>query len=202
MKKLFLTAVLLIIAICFLYAYLNEIRKDKHPFVFTESDRAFLYQKKDILLNNTDEFLFEEFFSFIGNQKPAFRYRFDEGQIIISFDEHTFTFPYLIREPEKEIIETIIVKEVYKENKVKPAENNSGSVFTETRQEYFNVIKDYFSFSEGTDLSVIISQMSNAVDTNEKIVIDYSMLNPNEKGTYNVYLSSDEHSAVITIEIV
>ncbi len=113
MKKLLLIAIFLIISICFLFAYLNDIRKDKHPFVFTESDRTFLYQKKDILLNNTDEFLFDEYFSFIGSQKPPYRYHFDDSQIIISFDEHTFTFQ--IKEPEKEIIETVIIKEVYKE---------------------------------------------------------------------------------------
>ncbi|MBQ6126606.1 MAG: hypothetical protein IJI77_06275, partial [Erysipelotrichaceae bacterium] len=178
---------------------LNDIQKDKHPFVFAESDRTFLYQKKEILLNNTNEFLFDEYFSFIGSQKPPYRYHFDDSQIIISFDEHTFTFPFHIKESEKEIIETVIIKEVYKE---KPTGNSSDSVLNESRQKHFDIVKDYFSFSEGTDLSVIISQISNAVDTNERIVIDYSMLNPNEKGTYHVFLSSDEHSAMITVDIL
>lgn len=199
MKKLFLIAIFLIISICFLFTYLNDIQKDKHPFVFAESDRTFLYQKKEILLNNTNEFLFDEYFSFIGSQKPPYRYHFDDSQIIISFDEHTFTFPFHIKESEKEIIETVIIKEVYKE---KPTGNSSDSVLNESRQKHFDIVKDYFSFSEGTDLSVIISQISNAVDTNERIVIDYSMLNPNEKGTYHVFLSSDEHSAMITVDIL
>lgn len=201
MKKLILIIFFLSLIIFFSFTYLKDIQKHKHSFIFEEVNRAFLYQKKEILLNNVDEFSFDEFFSFIGNQKPDYRYYFKGDQIIISLDEHMFTFPFQIREPEKEIIETIIIKEVYKEKQEMPAENSSSSNQTESNQKYFSVKKDYFKFSEGTDLSFIINQFSVAVDTNERIVVDYSMLNPNEKGTYDVYISSDNHSAKIVVEI-
>ncbi len=202
MKKLILIIVFLILVIYFSFSYLKDIQKYKHSFVFEEGNRAILYQKKDILLNNVDEFSFDEFFSFIGNRKPDYRYRFEGDQIIISLDEHMFTFPFQIRELEKEIVETIVVKEIYKEKQEKPVENGSSSNQTESNQRYFNVRKDYFTFSEGTDLSFIINQLSGVVDTNERIVIDYSMLNPNEKGTYDVYISSEKHSARIIVEII
>ena len=202
MKKLFLIIFLLSATICFSFAYLNNIRKERHPFLFEEGNTGFLYQKKDIILDNIEDFSFDEFFSFIGNQKCPYRYRIEEDHIIVSVNEQSFTFPYQIREPEKEIIEKVVIKEVYKEKTGNTAENSTLSTYSGTNEKYFNVRKDYFTFSEGTDLSSIINQLSNAVDTNEKIVVDYSMLNPNERGTYDVYLSSEEHSARIVVEII
>ena len=202
MNRLFLIIAALIIVISLSFSYLKEIRKDRHSFLFVEGNTGFLYQKKEILLDQIEDFTFDDFFSFIGNQKCNYRYTFEDDTIVVTVNEQTFTFPYEIKEPIKEIVEKVVIKEVYKEKPVNTADSVTVTTDIGSNDKYFNVRKDYFLFSEGTDLSIIIRQISGAVDTNERILIDYSMLNPNEKGTYDVNLTSDEHSARITVEIV
>ena len=202
MKKLFLIIMFLVVLICFSFVYLKYIQKNRHPFLFEEGNTSFLYQKNEILLNNKEDFVFDDFFSFIGNHRDDYRYSFKDENIIISIDEQTFTFPYQIREPQKEIIEKIVIKEVYKEKAENHSGNRTDSHRQETSREYFNVKNSHLTFNEGTDLSTIIKHISDAVESSEKILIDYSILNPNEKGIYAVYLSSGNHSAAITVEIV
>lgn len=176
------------------------MRKNRLPFVFQESEDSFLYQKKDIILENEEDFIFSDFFSFIGTQTSSYKYRFEQGNLIVIFNEQEFIFPYIIKEREKEIVEKYIVKEVYKD-KEDPSLIYSKPVNNPASKPFFSVKKDYFTFSEGTDLSTIIEALGKAVDSSEKVVIDYSSLNPNEKGTYLVFFSTASNSAQVTVEI-
>ena len=200
MKKLIITVTLLIALDLFAYYYLNQIIANLKPLDLKIEENNLIYQRKDLILDDTGSFELLDYFKVIG--KPV-KYLIENDFINISINNQNYQFPYTIKEKEVEIQETIVYVEkpvyetiyVQKETEVstayiKPQENT---------QIYSN---SSYTYQVNTDINHIVNDILGSIDTNSPISIDFSFLNPNEKGTYTVFLNSEIDSKQITVNII
>ena len=185
------------------YVYLKNMISDKRVLEFEPSETVLFYRNKDIEFYEDEDFSFDEYISVITNIKPKYTYDMSDGILTVRTAEKTVKFTYMIKEPEIIETETIVIQEVpvYINN---TSSSNTSSVNTQTQvlSDTFSVNQNKYRFSAGTDLNTIISQIRNAVSSSQEITIDFSTLNPNEKGSYIVYFYSGNNKAEISVEIV
>ena len=145
MKKLLFFLSFIILTDLFSFIYLKQLMEKRTAFSFESHTKPLIYQKRDIVLKDVDDFVFEDYFSVLS-----------AGSITISY-------------------------------KTDGNRNENGTVSYETEADYFYLKNQSLSFEKGTDISVIIREITDSVDTNQDVSVDYSQLNPNQTGTYQVF---------------
>ena len=204
MKKLIFITLLLMILDLFAYHYLNSIIGKIKPLKLDIKENNIIYQKKDLLIHDTGSFELLDYFIVYG--KP-FKYSIDDNYVNININEEKVQIPYQL--VEKEIEETIIYvdrpiyQNAYENNQIE--DNNSF-------HNEINVIETYekpsisyngsYSFSVNTDINSIVDTILSSISTSIPISLDYSFLNPNEKGEYIVFLNSEIDSKQIVVNII
>ena len=202
MRKLLFLLLFLIFLNILSYNYLKTTINNQKEYTFHINEQSFIIQKKDLIIEDTNDFIFDEYFSILSLSKPSYNYFFDDNNINITLNNKNYTYPYSIKK--KEIIEVEVEKintqhvPVYVPQPI----NNTTNYSHVSNTPYFTVNNSYYSFSQGTDLSHIINAIRNAVDSPQEITLDFSLLNPNESGRYPVYFYTDSNSAEITVEII
>ena len=212
MKKFVFIIVVLITVILFSYRYLRNSVDEKKTFIFRISSKPLIYCSKKLELEDPEALVFDEYFRILSNGEYQYKYSIEGDSIIVSLNNDRFKFPYTVKEKEKEIVTEYIIKEVYVSN----TDHNSayGSVEQlpvqsvevmnqpfEYETEYLNISESTLTFETGTDISQIINAIQNSIDTNMRISIDYSSLNPNDPGDYRVYIYSETGNRELLIKI-
>ena len=195
MKKLIFTVIILSIADFSAYYYLKYIFINKKPLEINIKENNLIYQKKDLIFDEIDSFDINDYFELIGN----FKYSIDDSNIIISNNESNYTFPYTIKE--KEVQETIVYvqKPIYQTVYIEKHQEETNYIPKESS--YINANSSY-TFNVDTDINNIVNTILSSVDTNIPVSLDYSFLNPNEKGIYTVFLNSELGSKAINVSII
>jgi len=117
-------------------------------------------------------------------------------------------YPYQIKEKEVEIIETVVVKEVYikEDTSVSQPVNNNEDNYVQDDDDYedlyFELDRDHFNYDRGSSISSIIADIQSSIHTNSRVTLDYSALNPNDSGEYPVILMTESNSYTIYVQIV
>lgn len=213
MKKTIPLIIILLIFIFLSYRYLKVSIDDKKTFIFRNDSKPLIYQKKELELEDPELFEFKDYFTILSNNEYQYKYAFDEENIIVSLNNEKFLFPYRIKEKEKEIVTEYVIKEVYinttSHNEINNTETVSSTHSTEGidqsyeyEAEYLNMQNNVLSFEKGTDISMIINAIQASIDTNIRISLDYSCLNPNDEGEYPVYIYSELGNEVMIIKII
>lgn len=198
MKKFILLIIIFTLLDIYLYKYYLKIENQRKEYAYKNTDKPLLYQKKDIVLNNIEDFIFDDYFTIISFNDVSYDYKFDNDilKIKIKDIDYVFEFNYEIIKPK--IIEKTIYKTVteYKDS------NNYDNSINEYYQNETKLVKDYFVFDLGTDLSTIISIIgSEAIISDQSVTCDYSSLNPYEIGSYSINLYTDNEIYTITCQI-
>ncbi len=199
------------------YSFLKNVSDQRKALPVNIDKHMFIYEKKDLVLDQDGEFSFDEYFGILSASKKNCRYSMEDDTIDIDFEGETLRFPYSFREEEVIEHETVIIKEVpvyipnpdretdnishIKEEGPTPIAGIQESHIDQTDQPYMELSCAYYSFPKQTGLHEIISVIRNAVVSNEAVTIDYSSLNPDVAGTYPVLFISDHHTESVTVEI-
>ncbi|MBQ3295121.1 MAG: hypothetical protein IJH00_01360 [Erysipelotrichaceae bacterium] len=213
MKKTIPLIIILLIFIFLSYRYLKVSIDDKKTFIFRNDSKPLIYQKKELELEDPELFEFKDYFTILSNNEYQYKYAFDKENIIVSLNNEKFLFPYRIKEKEKEIVTEYVIKEVYinttSHNEINNTETVSSTHSTEGidqsyeyEAEYLNMQNSVLSFEKGTDISMIINAIQASIDTNIRISLDYSCLNPNDEGEYPVYIYSELGNEEMIIKII
>ena len=213
MKKFIAIIILLCIFIFFSYRYLKESIDEKKTYLFKISSKPLLYCKKKVELDDIDSFEFNEFFTILSNNDYQYKYSFSDDLITISLNNDKYTYPYSIKEKQKEIITEYVIKEVYVNTPSSVSSSNSTDTISQHSSEWMDQSDEYeaaylylqnsiLSFEKGTDLGEIISAIQDSIDTNIRISVDYSSLNPNDEGEYPILIYSDVKNEQMIIKII
>ena len=200
MRKLLFSIGLLIFLNIISYLYLLEIVQGQETFVFKPEQSAFIIQKKDIILDDTADFEFDDYFLICSFANYLYRYEFTQDYLKIRLDGKDYFYPYKISEKEVEVVEKVVVKEVYVQTS-SPVQETGQVDEDDYEENYFVLLKDHCRFEAGSDMSDIISTIQSCVSTNMRTTVDYSQLNPNQIGYYSVFFITDEQKYEISIEI-
>ena len=209
MKKYLLIIILLFMFIFVGYAYLSQISVDAIPYVLKIIDNPLIYLKKELIIDDIESFDFDEYFQILSNNEFKYKYTFNADNLNIFINNNKYSYPYKIKEKEKEIITEYIIQEVYIENNSNnynnnniPNQSNNDTIHSfDLEPDYFYILNDYLSFPLGSELSQIINEIQNNIDTNIRVSIDYSSLNPNSIGEYIIYIHSNNETKSIIINI-
>ena len=216
MKKLIIIICLLAINILS-YKYLIYLNNKSEAFIYNYSDNYLLILKKDIVLDDIESFVFDDYFIINSFKTFDYDYRFDSENIYISIDDSIYHYPYSIKE--KEIEEVIIYQYLLSNNNSFKQDNSnqnniSDSSYTDkteaqidqvienTQQNTFNLYRSSLTYSLNTELDTIINDIYACFETDYDVEIDYSLLNTSDLGTYIVYLNYGDNSAQISIQII
>jgi len=189
--------ILLLFILCFFigfsYEYLYQIKYNQKPYIYNYNQMQILIKDKDIELLNINSFTFDSYFKIISFVKPDVSVSINNENIIVILNNKKYIYDYKIIEPEKIEVVKEVIKEIYieKEISIKEYNHQKEENLIKNYDDSYSIntyIPNYLEYSEGTDLSIIISDMASKIVTNEQLTIDYSELNPNIKGNYNVYL--------------
>ena len=213
MKKYIIVIIALFAFIFFSYRYLRNSIDEKKTYIFTITSKPLIYCKKKLELEDTDSFEFDEFFNILSNNEYQYKYSFTDDNIMVSLNNDRFVYPYVIKEKEKEIITEYVIKEVYVNTTI-ATQNTYQEQDTsyhspegindsyEYEAQYLNLTNSTLSFERGTDLSMIINAIQSSIETNMRISVDYSSLNPNDEGEYPVFIYSDKENKQLIIKII
>lgn len=205
MKKLLFMILILLITDLISFSYLRTLYLNRLDYHFEPHSKIFLCQKKDIILEEIDDFIFEEYFDVLSLRDYVYKYHFDKDRLYITIDDMTYTYPYEVREKEVITVEKVIYQEVVREIE-KPAavstQRKEEIIEYEVEEDYFRFLTEELSFEQGTDISLIISEIRNNVDTNQNVTIDYSQLNPNQIGQYSVFFITKEEKYAFSVKII
>lgn len=204
MRKFISAIIVLVICDYLAYRYLIAILSDRKAFSFHPKIQPLIMQKKEIILDATDDFCPGDFFVFYSFADPAYRFEFRGEHILIKSEGMEYQYPYSIRETRTEPVEKTIYKEIYVEKSSQQAfaSSNEDAVINENGKNlYFFLLKESLSFPLKTDISEIIRECQRSVDTDMQTTIDYSELNPNQIGQYAVYFytKTGEYRIIINI---
>lgn len=206
MNRYFITTLLLIILNVSLCLYLRDLLLAKKTYEFINDHYPLIYQKKDIVLNDIEDFVFDDYFTILDFNDSSYTYRFLDDELLIKIKDNNleFKFPYSIIEPqiiEKEVIkyETIYVENNSNNNQTAP---NNDVIIEEVNDTKIYYLQSHYSFNVGTDISTIISIISSDITCYDNVTVDYAYLNPYEVGVYSVYFYSSSDKVIKTIEIV
>lgn len=197
MKKYILIIIICLFSDIYLYKYYIKIENEKKVYEYKNNDIPLLYQKKDVVLNKIDDFVFEDYFKILSFNDESYNYKFEDDVLKINIKniDDTYEFKYELIKPK------IIEKTVYK-TVTEYIDGNSNDSSFEYFQNDTKLINDYFSFPLGTDLGTIISTIgSQAIESDESVTCDYSSLNPYEIGSYSVNLYTNSEIYTIICEI-
>lgn len=193
MKKLLIISISLLCLNISAYYYLKYLLNNIKPFEYKFSNNVYLYQIKDIEIENINDFVFSDYFKLNSFNKNSYKYKFDEEYIYITLDNSkTCQFVYTIKKPQ--IIEKVIYKEV--EN------NNNGIDYEDNYENYMYIDNNVLEFSLNTSLDDIRQILKNNIHTTYETTIDYSRLNTSSIGDYIVTYNSDFENIDILIKIV
>ena len=203
-KKIILIIFLVIINII-LYKYMVDIESQRHAFTIPNLHNPLLIQTKDIELYDINEFSFEDYFLIVDNNNSSYKYDFNDENINIYLNEKEYSYLYKILEKEKELVE--IEKVIYVETYIESNTNHSQSSANDDydyyyEDSYLDISNDYLVFSVGTSLNEIINSINNCISTNQRVSVDYSNLNPNYVGSYEVYILGESQNSSIIVEIL
>ena len=177
------------------------MQENVREYSFNSVQNPIIIKKKEIVLYDINDFVFDEYFQIISFKPYMYEYEATDDKIAVTINGFNYEFEYEIKEPE--VIEMVFVKEVYIEKEdmedTSEIEEESKEIIIEENG-YFTGIHDR-SYQKYTDISSIIFDIQNDIFTNEKVSIDYSALNPNAKGTYPIYFYVNEETYEIEIEI-
>lgn len=199
------------------YTILTKVSDQRKSFPVDIDKHAFIYEKKDLKLDPDGDFNFDEFFGILSADKQNCHYSMNENTICVELNGKSFQYPYSFREKEVIEHETVIIKEVpvyipvnSEQPQVVSSPKNEQS---ENQKEIYadqndnrpvsqlKVSRSSYSYPEHTDLTEIVSAIKAAIICDETVTIDYSMLNPDVKGSYPVMLISDYETLSVTVEI-
>ena len=203
MRKLSILLILFILNIGSFF-YLKKILSSRNAFEMNLTDSVYIVPIKDIILDDKEDFCFEDYFLVFSMSEYSYLYTFDDQYIYININGRKCKYPYSIKEKEKEIVETIVYHEVYIDRP--PTETIQETVHEvhyddDYEDEYFELSRENCFFSKGTDLNHIISEIHSYVSSNMRITVDYSELNPNESGVYPVFFMTDSQKRTLFVEI-
>ncbi len=202
MKKLLMVIITLCILIILSLAYLKEIRERRKAYPFDADEKTLILQKKDIVLEKETDFVFGECFFLIGSDDASLKYSFEENEIVIILNGREFRYPFRKKEPETIVIEKIVYQTIGSsdtKDRDDVREEEHADIVEDDR---FRLKKKEAEFGKGTDISVIMNVISDCVDTNLRTSLDYSLLNPNETGTYSVFISSSKGTLEFLVKII
>ena len=205
MKKLLFMIVILVITDLISFSYLRALNQKKIDYHFEPHSNIFLCQKKDIILEEIDDFVFSEYFDVLSLRDYVFKYRFDDNRIYITIDDTTYSYPYEVKDKEVITVEKVVYQQIVKEvEKPLPVSSQEKEeiIEYEIEEDYFRFRNDELSFQQGTDISEIISEISKNVDTNQNVTIDYSQLNPNQIGQYSVFFITKQQKYAFSVKII
>ena len=209
MRKYISIIIFLIISIILSFSYLNRSIAEKRAYDYEPSKSFYLLQKKTVVLNEIKDFRFEEFFMILSKSPVSYRYEFSQDRLNVHISGKDFSYPYEIR-PEK-VIETTVYEEVIKEVPVyigaSKADDGQGSHeedrnADEYEDDFFYLVQDHFTFSQGTPISKIIETVRESIQTNQTLSVDYSLLNPNQIGQYPLFILKNDGKTEIFVSIV
>ena len=205
-----LIIIFLSISIFLSYGYLQTCLENRKGLSFETGSKALLLHKKEIILNDRNDFLFDDYFTLLTFREEDVDYFMDEDTITILLDDREYVYPYQIRE--KETVEMVVYKEIFYEEKKddKPKEQpvetpqqpqTVQSYSNETQEHYLILHKTSVSYPLNTDISEIISDLSSCFESNANVLIDFSMLNCSATGSYPVYFNYDDQQKEIIVSI-
>ena len=201
-RLLFLILILLFLDL-FAYNILKQTSKGRIPYPVSIDKHAFIYQKKDLCLDEDEEIRFFEYFGILSAKDPDLYYQKKEDSIDITLNGKEFHFPYTVKEKEVIERETVLIREVpvYIERPEVSSAQRPIEADPVSHEPYLRLLRPKDSFPLGTEISTIIATVRSAIDTNETVTIDYSLVNPNEPGTYPISFLGEVHSCSMNVEI-
>ena len=201
-RLLFLILILLFLDL-FAYNVLKQTSKGRISYPVSIDKHAFIYQKKDLCLEEDEEFRFFEYFGILSAKDPDLHYQKKEDSIDITLNGREFHFPYTVKEKEVIEHETVLIREVpvYIERPAVSSAQRPIEADPVSHEPYLRLLRPKDSFPSGTEISTIIATVRSAIDTNETVTIDYSLVNPNVTGTYPICFLGEFHSCSMNVEI-
>lgn len=160
------------------------------------------------MFEDINDFKVDDYFYIYSFNDYDFRYYFSDNNLILKIDDLSMKYPYQIKEKEVEIIETVVVKEVYikEDTSVSQPANNNEDNYVQDDDDYedlyFELDRDHFNYDRGSSISSIIADIQSSIHTNSRVTLDYSALNPNDSGEYPVILMTESNSYTIYVQIV
>ncbi len=207
MHKIVLILILLIINVI-AFSYLKETIYEKKAYELMLNHHVFVIPKKSLLFEDINDFKVDDYFYIYSFNDYDFRYYFSDNNLILKIDDLSLKYPYQIKEKEVEIIETVVVKEVYikEDTSVSQPANNNEDNYVQDDDDYedlyFELDRDHFNYDRGSSISSIIADIQSSIHTNSRVTLDYSALNPNDSGEYPVILMTESNSYTIYVQIV
>jgi hypothetical protein len=207
MRKIVLILILLIINVI-AFSYLKETIYEKKAYELKLNHHVFVIPKKSLLFEDINDFKVDDYFYIYSFNDYDFRYYFSDNNLILKIDDLSMKYPYQIKEKEVEIIETVVVKEVYikEDTSVSQPANNNEDNYVQDDDDYedlyFELDRDHFNYDRGSSISSIIADIQSSIHTNSRVTLDYSALNPNDSGEYPVILMTESNSYTIYVQIV
>ena len=213
MKKC-IVIILLIACIFYSHAYLKKCIISKKAFAFVSDSAALLLKKKDIVLNDKEDFVFDDYFEILAFHQEPYQYQITADEVLVFFDQKKYEYPYRIRE--KEVIEIevpvyqIVYRDIYHEteNPSKPQTATAVSVKDEketklsvSEEHYLHLHSSSRSYPVNTNIDRIISDLYSSFDSNVAVMIDFSHLNSSACGSYPVYFLYDDKQQEMTVNI-
>lgn len=189
------------------YRYLSDLLDHRLTLKIAVGNKPIIFQKKAIEFYDLNEFAFDDYFTICSFNDVSYLYHFNDSSIIIDLNGNHYTFPYQIREKEVIEVEKVIYKEVYvpsnqkSETESVSSHHEENNTDYEYEADYFNLLDTYRRFDEGTGIDEIISTIQSLVETNQRVYVDYSSLNPNSSGLYTVFLVTDKDKYEFFVEI-
>lgn len=217
MKKLLCFIFILLLLNIVSFNYLKKISSDRNPYTFISDSNPIILPKKDILLDNIDEFKIEDYFKIYSLNDYKLDHKISDSTIDITLNNKEYSFPYNIRQPE--IVEVIVYRKVESN---KPTNNSyntqtiSNNISSDNTESYiqpdnihadththnnFTLNRSSLSYPIDTDLNKIISDIYSSFVSEVAVSIDYSMLNPGAVGSYEIYLNHEGIDDVMVVSI-
>lgn len=193
MKKLILAIFVLVAIDVALFYYLANLVDNQNAFEYKIINQPIVYQYKDIVLNDVDDFVFENYFKIINSSEKNYNYYFDDENLIIKISNNEYSIKYELTEP-------VVIEKVIYEN----SQNNINTTYDEyVYEEYdcFYVDNEYLFFDLGTSLDEIRQILLANINTTYETSIDYSRLNTSQIGQYEVFYVTKNEKIKIIVEI-
>ena len=200
------------------FNYLKKISSDRNPYTFISDSIPIILPKKDILLDNIDQFKIDDYFKIYSLNDYRLNYDISDNTIDILLNDKKYSFPYSIRQPE--IVEVIVYQKIESNKPTNNSYNNtqtiSNNISSDNTESYiqpdnihtdththnnFTLNRSSLSYPIDTDLNRIISDIYSSFVSEVAVSIDYSMLNPGAVGSYEIYLNHEGIDDVMVVSI-
>lgn len=211
MKKLFLILVLSI-SILVSYRYLQDCLERRKAFAFVSTSDGLLLKKKEILLNERDEFIFDDYFEILSFSETSYAYEMNDETLTVEMNGKRYDYPYRIREKEVIEVEVPVYQTIYLPMEtsapLSATDHSSDMNYAETpiqqqtsSEPYLHLLTSSKSYPLNTDIDKIISDLYSSFDSNTSVMIDYSHLNSSVSGSYPIYFLYEYKQKEMTINI-